>query len=78
VEANIEGVNIKVEFVFMEIIDECDPYPALLGIDWAFENNAVMNLKKRKMSFEIDTLCMVAPLDPYEGKIYNELEDEDA
>jgi hypothetical protein len=30
------------------------------------------------MSFEIDTLCMVAPLDPYEGDRYNELMDEDA
>jgi hypothetical protein len=29
------------------------------------------------MSFETDTLCVVAPLDPYEGDHYNELVDED-
>jgi hypothetical protein len=38
----------------------------------------VLNLKKRQMSFETDTLCMVTPLDPYEGDIYNEPVDEDA
>jgi hypothetical protein len=30
------------------------------------------------MSFETDTLCMVAPLDPYEGDMYNEPMSEDA
>jgi hypothetical protein len=67
VEVNIEGVKTKVDFEVIEIMDESDPYPALLGIDWAFDNNVVLNLKKRQMSFEIDTLCMVTPLDPYEG-----------
>jgi len=28
-------------------MDKFDPYPPLLGIDWAFDNNAVLNLKKR-------------------------------
>jgi hypothetical protein len=30
------------------------------------------------MSFETDTLCVIAPLDPNEGDIYNESVDEDA
>jgi hypothetical protein len=30
------------------------------------------------MSFEIDTLCIIAPLDPNEGDIYNEHVNEDA
>jgi hypothetical protein len=38
----------------------------------------MLNLKKRHMSFETDTLCMVAPLDPYEGDRYNKPMDEDA
>jgi hypothetical protein len=67
VEVNIEGVKTKVDFEVIEIMDESDPYPALLGIDWAFDNNVVLNLKKRQMSFETDTLCVVMPLDPYEG-----------
>jgi hypothetical protein len=75
---NIEGVKTKVDFEVIEIMDEFDPYPALLGIDWAFDNNAVLNLKKRQMSFETDTLHVVMPLDPYEGDRYNEPMDEDA
>jgi hypothetical protein len=37
---------MKADFEFIEIMDESDPYPALLEIDWAFENNVVLNLKK--------------------------------
>ena len=29
-----------------------DPYPALLDIDWAFENYAIIDLKKELMIFE--------------------------
>jgi hypothetical protein len=78
VEVNIEGVKTKVDFEVIEIMDDSNPYPTLLGIDWAFENNVVLNLKKRKMSFEIDTLHMITPLDPNEGDKYNEPVDEDA
>lgn len=35
-------------------MDEKDPYPALLGIDWALYNNAVIDLKKETMAFEVD------------------------
>jgi hypothetical protein len=59
-------------------LDESDPYLALLGIGWAFDNNAVLNLKKRQMFFETNTLRVVTPLDPYEGDWYNEPVDEDA
>jgi hypothetical protein len=55
---NIEGVKMKVDFEVIEIMDDYDPYLALLGIDWAFDNNVVLNLKKRQMSFETDTPCM--------------------
>jgi hypothetical protein len=78
VEVNIEGVKTKVNFEVIEIMDESDPYPALLGIDWAFDNNVVLNLKKRQMSFKTDTLHLVMPLDPYEGDHYNDPIDEDA
>jgi hypothetical protein len=57
-------------------MEKFDPYPTLLGIDWAFDNNALLNLKKRKMSFQTYTPHVVEPLDPYEGNIYNELVDE--
>jgi hypothetical protein len=58
-------------------MDESEPYPELLGIDWAFDNNAVLNLKKRQMSYETDTLRMVATLYPYEANWYNEPLDEE-
>jgi hypothetical protein len=46
---NIEGVKSKVEFEVIEIMDESNPYPVLLSIDWEFGNNVVLNMKKWKM-----------------------------
>jgi hypothetical protein len=59
-------------------MDDSDPYPALFRIDWSFYNNAVLNLKKRLMSFETNILCMVSSLDLYEVERYNEPVDEDS
>ena len=39
-------------FEFIKIIDDNTPYPELLGINWAFENQVIINLKKKTMSFE--------------------------
>jgi hypothetical protein len=38
----------------------------------------MLNLKQWKMSFETDTLHIIASLDPNEGDKYNEPMDEDA
>jgi hypothetical protein len=57
-------VKTKTDFEVIDIIDDSNPYPILLGIDWEFDNNVVLNLKKRHMSFEMDTLCVIASLDP--------------
>jgi hypothetical protein len=38
----------------IEIMGEKDPYPTLLGIDWAYENYVVIDLKKETMTFESD------------------------
>jgi len=72
VGVNIEGVKSNFDRKFIYIMDSFDPYPALRGIDWAFENNVVLNLKKRKMSIEIDTLHVITPLNPNEGDKYND------
>jgi hypothetical protein len=45
-EVNIEGVNMKDKFELIEIMDYLYPYSALIGIDWAFNSNVVLNLKK--------------------------------
>jgi hypothetical protein len=37
VKVNIEGVKTKADFKVIKIMDESNPYPALLGIDWAFK-----------------------------------------
>jgi hypothetical protein len=75
---NIEGVRMKVDFEVIEIMDDYDPFLALLGIDWSVNNNVILNSKKRQMSFEMDTLRMTTPRDLNEGDTYNELVDEDA
>jgi hypothetical protein len=54
----------------IEIVDDSYPYPVLLGIDWDFNNLIVVDLKKRRMTFEGDGLRVIAPLDPDEGHRY--------
>ena len=39
-----------------------DPYPTLLGIDWAYDNYAVIYLKKYTMNFEAKGIKVVQPL----------------
>ena len=68
----IEGASALGDFEVIEIVDDNNPYPALLGIDWAIDMNRVINLKKRKMSFENKFLRVVVPLDPGEGTRYTE------
>jgi len=63
---DIEGVSAQVDFGVMDIFDNSNPYPTLLGIDWATDMNEVINMKKRKMIFEKNSLCIVVPLDPAE------------
>ena len=72
VQTDIAGVSTIVEFEVIEIIDDSDPYPALLGIEWAMENAAVINLKKRQMIFEGKDLRFILPLDPSQGERYTE------
>ena len=44
---DIDGVRILVDFDRIKLIDDNKLYPTLLGIDWAFDNLAVINLKKK-------------------------------
>jgi hypothetical protein len=56
----------------IDIVDESTPYPILLGLDWAFDNQTIIELKKRQMIFEVEYLKVTAPLDPTEGRRYVE------
>ena len=70
---DIEGARTLVDFDVIEIFDDNNRYPVLLGIDWATNKNMVINLKKRKMIFEKKSPCVVIPLEPAEGFCYIEL-----
>jgi hypothetical protein len=63
VPVDIDGVRTFSYFEVIEIVDDNCPYPVLLGIDWAFNNSIVVDLKKRHMTFEKDGLRVIAPLD---------------
>ena len=78
VSVDIDGVSTLAEFEVIEIIDDNNPYPALLGIEWAIDNDAVINLRKRQMTFEGKKLRVIVPLDPSQGERYTEpVRDED-
>jgi len=73
IPVDLDGVHNLVDFEVIEIIDDSTPYPALLGIDWAFDNQAIINLKKKTMSFEGNGIRVISPLDPTLGPRYTEL-----
>jgi len=52
IAVDIEGASMLADFEVIEIVDDNNPYPALLEIDWATDMNEVINLKKRMMIFE--------------------------
>jgi hypothetical protein len=64
----LDGVCTMTDFEVIEIVDGTTPYPTLLGLDWAFDNQAIINLKIRKMMFESGEYRVIAPLDPSEGE----------
>lgn len=79
VTVDIEGASTRTDFEVIEIVDDSNPYPALLGIYWATNMNKVMNLKKHKMIFKKKSLCVVVPLDLVEGARYIEpVHDDDS
>lgn len=72
VTVDIEGTSALTNFEVIEILDDNNPYPALLGIDWATDMNGVINLKKRKMIFENKSLRVIVPLDLAKVSRYTE------
>ncbi|WP_160144215.1 retropepsin-like aspartic protease, partial [Parafrankia sp. Ea1.12] len=50
VEIDLAGVKTYADFEVIEIMGDKDPYPALLGIDWAYENYGIIYLKKETMT----------------------------
>lgn len=69
---DIEGVHTTDDFEVIEIVDESDPYPALIGLNWAFDNMGIINLKKGHMIFKGNNIMVIVPLDPLEEVRYTE------
>ena len=69
---DFEGLHTFANFEVINIVDDTNPYPALLGIDWAIDNQTIINLKKRILSFEDNEMRVVSPIDPLEGQRYFE------
>jgi hypothetical protein len=67
---DIHRVRKFAYFEVIEIVDDNCPYPALLRIDWDFNNSIFVDLNKRRMTFEGDGLRVIAPLDLDEGHRY--------
>lgn len=72
VTVDIEGTSMQTDFEVIDIVDDSNPYPMFLGIDWATDMNGFINLKKQKMIFKKNSLHMVVLLDPAEGARYTE------
>ena len=70
VPIDIDGVSTLADFEVIEIIDDSNPYPALLGIEWAMANATIINLKRRHMTFEGNGMRVIIPLDPSQGERY--------
>ena len=66
------GVKVLVDFEVIEIVEDVDPYPTLLGLDWAIEMGGVINLKKCSMVSENNGTHVIVPLDPVEGAQYTD------
>lgn len=64
VEVQLGTMNTVVYFEVIEIVDEKDTYPALLGFEWDNSNEAIINMKKGNMSFEADGTRIRKPLSP--------------
>ena len=70
VPVDLDGVHSLADLEVIEIIDDSTPYPVLLGINWAFENQAIINLKRKTISFEGYGIRVISPLDPTLGPRY--------
>ena len=70
VPIDIEGLHTFVDFEVINIADDTNIYPALLGIDWAIDNQTIINFEKMMLSFEDNEMRVVFPIDPLEEQSY--------
>ena len=67
IEVDKSMVKNYVYFEVIYIMGDKYPYPELFGIDWAFENYKIIDLKKELMTFEVEGVRVIHPPEPYQG-----------
>ena len=72
VPMEVEGLRTYANFEVIDIINDTNPYPAVLVIDWEIDNQTIINFKKRILSFEDSKMRVFVPIDPIEGQCYVE------
>jgi hypothetical protein len=72
VSLNIEGVQSVSDFEVIKIVDGSTPYPTLLGLDWEFDNQTIIDIKKIYMVFKLEDLNFTVPLDTTKRRRYVE------
>ena len=68
VPVDMEGLRTFAYFEVINIFYDMIPYPALLGIDWAIDNQTIIKFKKKILSFEDNEMRVVFPIDPWKEK----------
>ena len=61
------------DFEVINIVDDMNPYPTLMGIYWIIDYQTIINFKKSIISFEDEEMRVVSPINPLEGQRYIEL-----
>jgi hypothetical protein len=46
IRVDLDGVHTITYFEVIDIVNNTSPYPTLLGLDWDFDNQAIINLKR--------------------------------
>jgi hypothetical protein len=72
IPVDFDGVCTMADFEVIDIVDNTTPYPTLLGLDWEFHNQDIINLKTKKIIFESREYRVISPLDPSKGGTYIE------
>ena len=58
----IEGLNSYANFGWIDIVYDTNMYPVLLGIDWAIDNQTIINFKKRILTFKDEKIRLTTPV----------------
>ena len=77
VSVEIGELKTYADFEVIEIVDDTNLYLSLLGIDWAIDNQTIINFKKMILTFEDAELRVVAPINPLKGQRYVEKVDNE-